>query len=283
MLAHRGRVQAVMLGVEAAFDFISGTKPRAPAWLQKLGLEWLHRLASEPKRLWKRYSHDQYAVCHWRGAAVAVWEAVIAEAGGSCFAPLQHTSASTNLKCRIYLTFFLAAATLGGMSTILELSTAVRARRSDIGLTQTALAALSGLSRATVNQLEKGTIKDLSLTRAARLLEVLGLSMTIASPRPDIRPEKMQKGRALDIAARTASVSYRTSIGAAQLRDALITGEVPPALSPHVYALLDEAPVSLLASVAEQLHQEIGLERARVWKHMRDLARRLKSRREIWQ
>jgi len=55
MLAHRGRVQAVMLGVGAAFDFISGAKARAPAWVQKLGLEWLHRLASEPKRLWKRY------------------------------------------------------------------------------------------------------------------------------------------------------------------------------------------------------------------------------------
>jgi len=72
MLAHRGRVQAVMLGVGAAFDFISGTKPRAPAWLQKLGLTWRHRLASEPKRLWKRYSHDQYAVCHRGCAAVAV-------------------------------------------------------------------------------------------------------------------------------------------------------------------------------------------------------------------
>ena len=55
MLAHRGRVQAVMLGVGAAFDFISGTKARAPAWVQGLGLEWLHRLASEPGRLWKRY------------------------------------------------------------------------------------------------------------------------------------------------------------------------------------------------------------------------------------
>lgn len=171
---------------------------------------------------------------------------------------------------------------LGGMSTILALSTAVRARRCDIGLTQMALAALSGLSRATVNQVEMGTIKDLSLTRAARLLEVLGLSMTIASPRPDIRPAKKEKSRALDIAARTASVSYRSSIGAAQLRDVLITGEVPPALSPHVYALLDEAPVSLIASVVEQLHQESGLERARAWKHMRELARRLKSRREIW-
>ena len=55
MLAHRGRVQAVMLGVGEAFDFISGTKPRAPAWMRSAGLTWLHRLASEPKRLWKRY------------------------------------------------------------------------------------------------------------------------------------------------------------------------------------------------------------------------------------
>ena len=55
MLAHRGRVHAVMLGVGAAFDFIAGCKPRAPTWMQAAGLEWLHRLASEPGRLWKRY------------------------------------------------------------------------------------------------------------------------------------------------------------------------------------------------------------------------------------
>ena len=55
MLALRGRVEAVMLGVGAAFDFVAGTKPRAPLWMQRLGLEWLHRLASEPGRLWRRY------------------------------------------------------------------------------------------------------------------------------------------------------------------------------------------------------------------------------------
>ena len=55
MLSHRGRVNAVMLGVGAAFDFIAGVKPRAPVWMQRAGLEWLHRLASEPGRLWKRY------------------------------------------------------------------------------------------------------------------------------------------------------------------------------------------------------------------------------------
>lgn len=55
MLAHRGRVNAVMLGVGAAFDFHAGTVSRAPIWMREHGLEWLHRLMSEPRRLWKRY------------------------------------------------------------------------------------------------------------------------------------------------------------------------------------------------------------------------------------
>ncbi len=56
MAAHRGRIHAVMLGVGAAFDYHAGTISRAPVWMQKIGLEWLHRLASEPRRLAKRYA-----------------------------------------------------------------------------------------------------------------------------------------------------------------------------------------------------------------------------------
>ncbi|MEO6714337.1 MAG: WecB/TagA/CpsF family glycosyltransferase [Mycobacteriales bacterium] len=52
---HRGRVQAAMIGVGAAFDYHAGTLPRAPGWMQRSGLEWVHRLAHEPRRLWKRY------------------------------------------------------------------------------------------------------------------------------------------------------------------------------------------------------------------------------------
>ena len=55
MAEHRGRINAVMLGVGAAFDYHAGMIKRAPLWMQKTGLEWLHRLASEPQRLWKRY------------------------------------------------------------------------------------------------------------------------------------------------------------------------------------------------------------------------------------
>ena len=50
-----GRTGAVAVGVGAAFDFLSGHKAEAPKVLHDTGLEWLHRLASEPRRLWRRY------------------------------------------------------------------------------------------------------------------------------------------------------------------------------------------------------------------------------------
>jgi len=55
MAAHHSRVNAVMLGVGAAFDFLAGNKSQAPRFMQDHGLEWIFRLASEPRRLWWRY------------------------------------------------------------------------------------------------------------------------------------------------------------------------------------------------------------------------------------
>jgi N-acetylglucosaminyldiphosphoundecaprenol N-acetyl-beta-D-mannosaminyltransferase len=56
MASHLVRIKApVMIGVGAAFDFLSGLKSQAPAWMQTRGLEWSYRLATEPKRLWRRY------------------------------------------------------------------------------------------------------------------------------------------------------------------------------------------------------------------------------------
>jgi N-acetylglucosaminyldiphosphoundecaprenol N-acetyl-beta-D-mannosaminyltransferase len=55
MAGHRPEVRAVMLGVGAAFDFLSGAKRQAPRWMMRIGLEWLFRLITEPRRLWKRY------------------------------------------------------------------------------------------------------------------------------------------------------------------------------------------------------------------------------------
>lgn len=46
---------AVLIGVGAAFDFHAGLKPQAPRLMQMMALEWLFRLATEPRRLWRRY------------------------------------------------------------------------------------------------------------------------------------------------------------------------------------------------------------------------------------
>lgn len=56
MAQNRPHLQAPLLcGVGAAFDFLSGAKPQAPPWLRRNGLEWVFRLATEPRRLAGRY------------------------------------------------------------------------------------------------------------------------------------------------------------------------------------------------------------------------------------
>lgn len=52
---HTGRINAVMIGVGAGFDYYAENIQRAPMWMQKLSLEWLYRLMQDPKRLAKRY------------------------------------------------------------------------------------------------------------------------------------------------------------------------------------------------------------------------------------
>lgn len=55
MYEHKDQVCGVMIGVGAGFDYHAGNIKRAPAWMQKLSLEWLYRLLQDPKRLFKRY------------------------------------------------------------------------------------------------------------------------------------------------------------------------------------------------------------------------------------
>ena len=57
-LKQRGKATGVALCVGASIEFLTGAKRRAPLWIQQLSLEWLFRLASEPRRLWRRYILD---------------------------------------------------------------------------------------------------------------------------------------------------------------------------------------------------------------------------------
>ena len=56
MASMKGRIHACMIGIGGALPVMIGMQKRAPKWMQKTGLEWLHRLLQEPKRLFKRYA-----------------------------------------------------------------------------------------------------------------------------------------------------------------------------------------------------------------------------------
>jgi N-acetylglucosaminyldiphosphoundecaprenol N-acetyl-beta-D-mannosaminyltransferase len=55
MVQHKGKINAVMIGLGGAFPIYAGLQRRAPSLIRSAGLEWLYRLIQEPRRLWKRY------------------------------------------------------------------------------------------------------------------------------------------------------------------------------------------------------------------------------------
>ena len=68
MAAHQGKIDGLMLGVGAGFDYYSENIKRAPMWMQKHNLEWVYRLVQDPKRLFKRY---------WSTNTKFIWNAMI--------------------------------------------------------------------------------------------------------------------------------------------------------------------------------------------------------------
>jgi transcriptional regulator with XRE-family HTH domain len=162
-----------------------------------------------------------------------------------------------------------------------ELGHLVKTRRLDIGLSQGALARLCGLSRATINQVESGSIKDLSLSRVARLLEALGLSLTFSAARPTL---KTAPGRLTpaERAAKSAGVSYSGALPPSVLEKAVASGHVPAGFAPHVNAVLEDASVQLLAELVEVVFASSGLERNVLWANLRAMAKELGSRRDLW-
>jgi N-acetylglucosaminyldiphosphoundecaprenol N-acetyl-beta-D-mannosaminyltransferase len=55
MAAHAGRIKPAMVGVGAAFDFLTGRTPQAPRWIRNCGMEWFFRLCTDPRRMYRRY------------------------------------------------------------------------------------------------------------------------------------------------------------------------------------------------------------------------------------
>lgn len=73
---------AVIIGVGGAFEFLAEQKPRAPLWMQRTGLEWLHRFMAEPGKLWRRYLFQYPVALAWLLREAPRFRAANSETGG---------------------------------------------------------------------------------------------------------------------------------------------------------------------------------------------------------
>ncbi len=150
----------------------------------------------------------------------------------------------------------------------------VHTRRTALGLSQAQLATMSGLSRATINQLETGSLVDLGATKLIALLDLVGINLDAGT----------RKGHqhALQSVSQSASVSYKSVLDPAALAAAMVDGALPERLLPHIATLLDEAPLSLIVAAVEEVATASSMSPKLLWKHLFHWAKDLHSPRGVW-
>ena len=155
---------------------------------------------------------------------------------------------------------------------MLGLSARIRDRRQELGLTQSRLAALTDLSRASINALEAGST-DLGVAKVLKIADVLGMTL-------EMKKRAAPARRWLGAAVASASVSYRNPLPESELVRAIKTGEVSPEFVPHIATLLEEASPSLLVRALSDVFPD-GIPKS-AWTNLVALGRRtMVSRRHL--
>ena len=150
----------------------------------------------------------------------------------------------------------------------------IHTRRVALGLSQARLAVMSGLSRATINQLENGVLIDLGAAKLIAVMDIVGLSLEVGA--------RTRPVQALAFVSQTASVSYKTTLDPVQFADALARGVLPAHMTPHVATMLDEAPLALIVAAVEEVAAKTHSAPKVLWKHLVAWAHALQSPREVW-
>lgn len=158
----------------------------------------------------------------------------------------------------------------------------IQRKRKELGLTQQQLAAMAGLSRQSLNGIERGTV-NVTLDNLGRLLDILGLAITISDPEAERRAAGKPTS-ALRMAAKGATVSYSGDFTTELLEQALATGAVPQGFGAHIAQVLDEAPLQLVVKAVAEVARKQDRKPAEIWSNLRELARATTATRDgLWQ
>ncbi len=162
-----------------------------------------------------------------------------------------------------------------------EIAQAAQTRRLEIGLSVAAVASLADVPVSVVDRIESAADRELRVLEVASVLSVIGLGLLVTRVRPPSKNRPASQST-FDVAARTASTSFARLLPTDALQDALYSGAVPSEFEAHLYTLLDEAPIALLAKLVEQAHLDSSVSHQQVWANLRQIAVRLKVRRPFW-
>lgn len=155
------------------------------------------------------------------------------------------------------------------ISHLAQVGDSIRTRRSELGLSQSLLGQLSGLTRQTISGLESGKLKDLGFNRLCQVMNVIGLSP--GTPSVGLKGAN----RALWMAANTANVSYKNQLTPEVLAQTLASGDLPEKFIPQVAKLLEEAPIPLLVMAVGEAASKGRVAPQVVWKNIATIGKTL--------
>lgn len=143
----------------------------------------------------------------------------------------------------------------------------IRQARRALHLTQRELAARTGLSRLTLNQLENGVVADLGIRKVGTVLEALGLELQVQPA------NREQDANYLAMASSSASVSLKEPLLPEELEYALVSGKIPENRQAHLITLLEESPAWMLEGLVRQVGS--WTKTGKVQRNIRKLAEQL--------
>ena len=145
------------------------------------------------------------------------------------------------------------------------------------GLSQSELAVLSSISRATLNYLESGKLSELGSSKLFHLMDVLGVH-------PNLFPEDLNADEANIIAkaVKSSNVSYRKGLTTNMLEDALSSGKIPHGFEGNMLYFIDEFPEPMVIETIRAVAAKKNIRPRKVWLNTLSLAKQVQSPRKLW-